>query len=701
LTFLSHATSVAQGEEFCAIARLEKDQALPVSVTVRGTVDGQPFLRVVPVADVRSGAGYLPRTWARLEIDRLLAQGAGKNRDAIVALSKAMYVMTPFTSLLVLENEAMYQQYKVDRGRKDHWAMYPCPETIPVVYEPPDQQPGGEIVVIDGSLSMKETDLRDSDIGFYPPNQALVVKSTSRIYSWKERDLTNVDIGIDSSLPTNYNVDRIEEISVPGPVDPNTPIGVANAPPDAGLQTVAASRNGAVSQDDYRGVLLSGVRSGSQGPSSGAGAGVPMPPGKRAFSVKAGGSGLAGGFVLPGNHVDVILDTRRGPDDLLGPPILEDVVVLWADTKATRDPDQPSPPEEYQLAITPAEAQRLSVAASQGELRLILRPFDKPGRVENALAILVPPCDTVFPRDNASVAMWNRRVRDAAEKHLARGEYLAVIALLDAYGDLASPLLTQDLLDLAVKGAAETPQRVRVTLAAISFLARREEVKRAQRLLDGLLADAKASRQGIVWRVGAVLAEMAKQHDTALGRLNRALEIDYDRMPERVDLKTIRRDYAQVLAGYEKRALDFLERNRLLPADFAQQVVRLADRWRSLDGDGAAACRAAERILWLVGERQLAWEYQTAALEEEGDAARWLEVARSKSQEGAREQADQVFATAFALQPANARILWERALNLSQPAPTPAARQLFRQLAEGTWAADYQDLQIRARARMK
>ena len=49
--------------------------------------------------------------------------------------------MTPFTSLLVLENEAMYEQYKVDRGRKDHWAMYPCPPKIPVVYEPLPNEP--------------------------------------------------------------------------------------------------------------------------------------------------------------------------------------------------------------------------------------------------------------------------------------------------------------------------------------------------------------------------------------------------------------------------------------------------------------------------------------------------------------------------------------------------------------------------------
>jgi len=79
---------------------------------------------------------YLPRTWAKLEIDRLVADGAEKNRSEIVRLSKAMYVMSPFTSLLVLENDAMYEQYNVDRGRKDHWALYPCPDEIPVVHDP-------------------------------------------------------------------------------------------------------------------------------------------------------------------------------------------------------------------------------------------------------------------------------------------------------------------------------------------------------------------------------------------------------------------------------------------------------------------------------------------------------------------------------------------------------------------------------------
>jgi ferric-dicitrate binding protein FerR (iron transport regulator)/tetratricopeptide (TPR) repeat protein len=132
--FLNYTSSVAQGEELCAIARI--DAKMPKSLTITGTLDGQPFSREVIVENIAEHADYLPRTWAKLEIDRLLADDPSKNKDRIVELSKAMYVMTPFTSLLVLENEEMYKQFKVDRGRKDHWAMYPCEAKIPVVYDP-------------------------------------------------------------------------------------------------------------------------------------------------------------------------------------------------------------------------------------------------------------------------------------------------------------------------------------------------------------------------------------------------------------------------------------------------------------------------------------------------------------------------------------------------------------------------------------
>src|SRR5262249_39228538 len=138
-TFLCHATAVAQGEELCAVARLDAGKE-PRSLVVRGLLAGRPYEHTLPVRAGGPPAGELPRAWAELEIERLLAEDAAKHRERVVALSKAMYVMTPFTSLLVLENDDLYTQYKVDRGSKDHWALYAAPAKIPVVYEPDPSQ---------------------------------------------------------------------------------------------------------------------------------------------------------------------------------------------------------------------------------------------------------------------------------------------------------------------------------------------------------------------------------------------------------------------------------------------------------------------------------------------------------------------------------------------------------------------------------
>jgi ferric-dicitrate binding protein FerR (iron transport regulator)/tetratricopeptide (TPR) repeat protein len=136
VAFLNQVGTLAQGEELCAVARLDAKAPLPETLVVSGQLEGKEYRRELKVERVSTDAGYLPRTWARLEIDRLLAEDAQKHREAIVALSKAMYVMSPFTSLLVLENDKMYEEYKVDRGRTDHWALYACPPKIAVVHEP-------------------------------------------------------------------------------------------------------------------------------------------------------------------------------------------------------------------------------------------------------------------------------------------------------------------------------------------------------------------------------------------------------------------------------------------------------------------------------------------------------------------------------------------------------------------------------------
>lgn len=127
---------VSHGEEICAVARLQPGQTAVESVTVSGSDGGQPYQRTISAAEVEDRAEYLPRLWAKLVIDEMVARDAEQNKSRIIELSKSMYVMSPFTSLLVLENDEMYEQYNVDRGRKDHWALYPCPDKIEVVHEP-------------------------------------------------------------------------------------------------------------------------------------------------------------------------------------------------------------------------------------------------------------------------------------------------------------------------------------------------------------------------------------------------------------------------------------------------------------------------------------------------------------------------------------------------------------------------------------
>ena len=165
--WLLDSNTLAQGEELCAVTRW---QTMPDAVRITGSLGGEKFERTVRVEKIADKAAYIPRTWAKLEIDRLLAEDARKNRNAIVELSKALYVMTPFTSLLVLENEAMYKEFKVDRGRKDHWAMYPCPDKIPVVYEPDPTMP---------------TDVRNAPKGLKPTvNEVLQTVCTRASPTW-------------------------------------------------------------------------------------------------------------------------------------------------------------------------------------------------------------------------------------------------------------------------------------------------------------------------------------------------------------------------------------------------------------------------------------------------------------------------------------------------------------------------------------
>jgi tetratricopeptide (TPR) repeat protein len=93
-----------------------KDQAAEVIVT--GRLGDKPVRYNVPVSlkDAEEGNSFIPRLWARMHLDRLLEQGSTDAiRDEIIALSEEYQIITPYTSLLVLESDADRARFNVKR----------------------------------------------------------------------------------------------------------------------------------------------------------------------------------------------------------------------------------------------------------------------------------------------------------------------------------------------------------------------------------------------------------------------------------------------------------------------------------------------------------------------------------------------------------------------------------------------------------
>jgi pilus assembly protein CpaB len=115
-----------------------------------------------------------------------------------------------------------------------------------------------------------------------------------------------------------------------------------------------------------------------------AGAGLPpaIPPGLRALSVRVNEVIGVAGYVVPGTRVDVLvtLSATQQSQDMTSKVVLTDVQVLAAGTKIDQNADKgkPIPVSVVTLLVTPDEAERLTLASTEGKIQLALRnPLDK------------------------------------------------------------------------------------------------------------------------------------------------------------------------------------------------------------------------------------------------------------------------------------------------------------------------------------
>jgi pilus assembly protein CpaB len=115
-----------------------------------------------------------------------------------------------------------------------------------------------------------------------------------------------------------------------------------------------------------------------------AGAGLPpvIPAGLRAVSVRVNEVIGVAGYVLPGTRVDVLatLTPTRDQIDVTSKVVLTDVQVLAAGTKVEQSADggKPMPVSVVTLLVNPTEAERLTLASTEGKIQLALRnPLDR------------------------------------------------------------------------------------------------------------------------------------------------------------------------------------------------------------------------------------------------------------------------------------------------------------------------------------
>jgi hypothetical protein len=111
---------IVAGSELIVGGRLSREQVQGDAV-LRGTVDGQPFeqrYRLDVTATSSSGNAFVPRLFAAARIADLERDGSDESRREAVALSTEHGVASRFTSLLVLESEAMYKAFGLARSHQ-------------------------------------------------------------------------------------------------------------------------------------------------------------------------------------------------------------------------------------------------------------------------------------------------------------------------------------------------------------------------------------------------------------------------------------------------------------------------------------------------------------------------------------------------------------------------------------------------------
>jgi tetratricopeptide (TPR) repeat protein len=315
---------------------------------------------------------------------------------------------------------------------------------------------------------------------------------------------------------------------------------------------------------------------------------------------------------------------------------------------------------------------------------------------------VIPPLDGDVSRlpPNDEGATWGMTLVKAAGELARKNRGFEALAIADQCRQLSQlPLAQQVLAEMEPNLKKAGPS---LRLATALALARLGEKARADDYLSPLLSERGYERMPMVWRLAADLAGQRQNSARVAKYLEKALDLEWEHLPEVVDIEALRADYVMLLQTYSQLVAAHRQTDTKPPGDLAARAVKFGDRWRCVDPDPTLACQAVARILRDLGETDRAWEYLTSPIAmSPGEAAPYQKLAEELKANGDNILAEKAYAAAFAAEPTNAQYLMDQATLLQQLGKSAEARKLWQKLADGTWQPRFDAVKNQANSMLR
>ncbi len=172
--------------------------------------------------------------------------------------------------------------------------------------------------------------------------------------------------------------------------------------------------------------------------------------GMRAITVRVNDVIGVAGFALPGNYVDVIVNTQRdigdqsSRDKTISKIVLERILVLAVAQEVSRDETKPKVVNAVTLEVSPEQAEMIDLARSVGSLSLVLRNQVDPKPVSTVGATKATLLDdkqfVVVKATSKTPPADARPVRAVAPTRAGTGKAQATPTAVSAAGPAPAPV---------------------------------------------------------------------------------------------------------------------------------------------------------------------------------------------------------------------------------------------------------------------